>query len=510
MRHPISHFSLICGLGLVIGCGPGAQPRPNVVLITLDTVRADFVSCYGQAGGRAGGLPGGTTPQLDRLAAAGARFAEAHSASGVTPVSHATILTGTFPPTHGLRVLSGDGGAHLSESVPTLATRMKDAGYRTIAVHSAFPVSSVFGFDHGFDVFDSLEGELAIDPARGKVRWDTNRFQRRSDETTARVMQALEAVDEPWFLWIHYWDPHDPILQPPPEALAGMPNAGRTEGPLSQAYTNFYAREIAFQDEQIGHLLEAVGAYGDGGPLVAVTADHGEGLIDGYRRHGWSKHRMTYREQLWVPLLLGGPGVPKGKVVDAQVRTADLAPTLLDYAGIAATPSEFDGISLRPWLEGARTDELVVYADQINAYDFNAGMVESQPNSAFLFTLSDGRWKYIYRPHATAASELFDLRSDPLEEHNVAAEHPGEAQRLLAELGRMRPWVTRPYEQPGNEESNAALGGLGYLPGRSASGLVWTWSCPLHPDVSLERPGRCQTEDCDQECVPSTDWSQRH
>lgn len=492
---------------LCLGCAPKAEPRPNVILITMDTVRADYVSCYGQPGGTAGNLPGGTTPFLDRLAADGVQFRDAHSASAVTPVSHATILSGRFPPSHGLRVLSGDGGARLDDSIPTLATRFRDEGYSTLAVHSAFPVSSIFGFAEGFDVFESLEGKLAMNSERGKTTWDTQQFQRRSDATTARVLDLLEGQSEPWFLWVHYWDPHDPILKPPMEALEGMPSTEGVVGPISRGYADFYAREIAFQDQQIGQLLEAAGAFsGSDRPLVAVTADHGEGLADGQERHGWSKHRMTYREQLWVPFLLSGPGVPAGKVVDAQVRTADLAPTLLDFAGLSPD-ADVDGVSLRPWIDGERSDPLMVYADQVNYYDFNAGMVAQRPDSAFLYTASDGRWKLIYRPHMVAQSELFDLASDPHEERNVANEHPEEFRRLLQELGSRRPWITRPFEPPGDRGSALALTALGYAAGGSDRELEWTWFCPVHPDATGDRPGRCANADCDVQCVPRTNWS---
>lgn len=502
MRLPI--FLLLAALS---ACGDAGPARPNVILITLDTVRADFVSCYGQPGGRAGGLTEGTTPALDRLAKMGARFDNVQSASAVTPVSHATILTGQFPYTHRLRVLSGEGGAQLDTEADTLATRFKAAGYNTVAVHSAFPVSSVFGFANGFDVFESLEGDMALDEGKGKTTWDTQRFQRRSDETSDRVLAALANIEEPYFLWIHYWDPHDPHLKPPIEALRGLEGMGQIQGPVSPEYANFYAREIAFQDSQIGRMFEGLQVYEpDSNTIIAVTADHGEGLADGMRRHGWAKHRMTYREQLWVPLILAGPGVPAGTEISAQVRTADVAPTLLDLAGLPAPPAEFDGISLRPHMAGTTNASLVAYADQINAFDWNAGMVAQRPDSAFMYSISDGHWKLIYRPHMRDRSELFDLSMDQLEEHNVHDQHPDVVQRLLEDLAERRPWVTRGYGAPGDDGSAEALSDLGYASGSSAKGLEWTWTCPAHASTDTEASGRCPEEACDRRLIPHTRW----
>ncbi|MFT7678413.1 MAG: arylsulfatase A-like enzyme [Planctomycetota bacterium] len=503
----LSLLLLLAALAALAACSDSGPTRPNVILITMDTVRADYVSCYGQPGGNAGGLTEGTTPALDRLASMGARFESAQSASAVTPVSHATILTGQFPYTHRLRVLSGEGGSQLDTEAPTLATRFKAAGYTTVAVHSAFPVSSVFGFSNGFDIFESMEGDMALDESKGKTTWDTQRFQRRSDETSDRVLGALAGIEEPYFLWIHYWDPHDPHLKPPLEALRGLEGLGKIQGTVSPEYADFYAREIAFQDSQIGRLLEELKVYDtNSNTVIAVTADHGEGLADGMRLHGWSKHRMTYREQLWVPLILAGPGVPSGTTVSAQVRTADVAPTLLDLAGLSTPAQDFDGISLRAHMDGSSQTPLIAYADQINAFDWNAGMVAQRPGSAFMYSVSDGDWKLIYRPHMVERSELFNLVQDPTEANNVIEQQPDVARRLLEDLAERRPWVTRSYGQPGDDGSAEALAGLGYAAGSSAAGLVWTWSCPGHPGSEHEDSGRCSKEGCDQRMIPRTTW----
>ena len=199
---------------LALGCGKGDSARPNVILITLDTTRADFVSCYG--------VHPGVTPNLDKLAAQGTRFDMAISTAGVTPVSHASILTGMNNHTHQLRVLSAPSGFTLPEDVPTLATTLARNGYHTAAVHSAFPVSRNFGFQRGFEVFEDLNTEmkhLTNDKGQVKSIWDVQNFQRRSDETTDLVEKSLKG-EEPFFLWIHYWDPHDWDKLPPEELLS--------------------------------------------------------------------------------------------------------------------------------------------------------------------------------------------------------------------------------------------------------------------------------------------------
>ena len=244
----------------------GGSKEPNVLLITMDTTRADYLSTYGSEVTQ--------TPHLDALADRGARFDMALSASAVTPVSHATIMTGLFPYEHGLRVLSAAGGYKLPEDVPTLATTLKARGYKTIAVHSAFPVSGHFGFDHGFDVFESFDIEIQRTNTV-QDRWDVSKGQRRSDETTALALSELSDLDGPFFMWIHYWDPHDPIILPPAEYLP--------EGELSGRNVEIYAGEVEYLDSQIGALVEGMRERDVfDNTMVCVTSDHGDG---GLRTH---------------------------------------------------------------------------------------------------------------------------------------------------------------------------------------------------------------------------------
>ena len=182
------------------GCGGddgGADSRrPDILLVTLDTTRPDYFSTYG--------FEGGKTPHFDALAADGARFDMGISASGVTPVSHASILTGKYPYSHGLRVLRAAGSASLGADEETIATLLHQQGYRTGAALSAFTVSSWFGFDRGFEVFDSQEGEmLAAKKNNRPPWWDMQTLQRRCDETTTAALAFATASDEPFFLWVY-------------------------------------------------------------------------------------------------------------------------------------------------------------------------------------------------------------------------------------------------------------------------------------------------------------------
>ena len=497
----------LVALGPLAACGAGAEPeRPNVILITLDTVRADFLSCYGSTSG--------ATPAVDRLAAAGALFEDASSSSGLTPASHATILTGKFQYNHGLRVLAAESGFRLDRDQETLTTAFKAAGYRTAAIHSAFPVSAFFGFDEGFDEFESFDATLKKKKNDNKVGWDVRSFQRRSDDTTRMAVEWLERAteedDRPFFLWLHYWDPHDPVKMPDEDDFARLRYDPGT-GELQDEQTVNYAVEVRYQDGNLGTLLDAISEAGlDDSTLIALTADHGQGLTDGMRRHRWGMHRMLYREQTHVPLIVRGPGIPAGRRIADQVRTADVAPTLLDYAGVAPFPTPVDGTSLRPWIDGARSGDLTAYGEQINGYDHNAGMRKFRPDAAFLYMVSDGEWKLVYKPHMPSMSELFHVGVDPLEERNVIAENPDVVVDLLADLAERNPWVTEPFPatMAGDASSGAAaMGSLGYSAAEVEGSGEWWWTCPVHTGVREARRARCPEEGCDHIMISMGKWT---
>ena len=426
------------------------------------------------------------------------------SSSAVTPTSHATILTGQYPYTHGVRVLGGgDTGDKLGADQETLASAFKRAGYRTAAVHSAFPVSAEFGFERDFDVFHSFEGKMHDVGDKGQLGWNTTTHQRRSDDTNALVMDFLKDAEEPFFLWVHYWDPHDPLILPPAQFLQGI--APNDQGQIA-ASDEVYAREIHYLDLQFGELMKALqngGQYQNS--IIALTADHGEGLSDGMERHQWWAHRMLYQEQIHVPLLLRLPEGPRDIAVSEIVGTVDIAPTLLDYAGVAPA-AEIDGQSLRPLVAGEQTPPRFVYAEQINGYDRNAKMVERRPDAAFLYSLVDSEgWKLVYRPHMPENSELFDLRNDPLELQNRFSLDSERAQTLLSELARRNPWVLESFPQTAATDpelpdaTRQALESLGYTSG-AVQDVEWAWTCPKHPD--LREAERVRHEDCGEILIP--------
>jgi arylsulfatase A-like enzyme len=500
---PIPATLLACAPLLACSAEDSAAPatdgdRPNVILITLDTTRADYLSAYG--------YPEETSPNLDRLAEEGTRFDLAISTAAVTPVSHAAILSGRFNREHGVRVIFAASGFKLPEEVPTLATAAKDAGYNTLAVHSAFPVSPYFGLTRGFDQVESFSAEMTEEEDTGKAKWDQQNT-RRSDDTTRIVLRKLKKTSGPFLLWVHYWDPHDPLqipepsFMPPEEELFEMENGKFVlEGGqkvMKRPAKSLYAAEIRYMDAQIGRLiayLKESGRYDN--TIIAVIADHGQGLGD----HGWAAHRILYQEQIRVPLIVRAPGAEQKPSVSELVRSVDVAPTLLDYAGIEA-PEGMSGRSLRPLMEGGADEPRLTFAEQINLFDSNAHMVTKRPHDDFLYCAMDAGWKLVYRPTNPQLSELFHIAEDPKELTNLyALDHP-EAIRLKKELGRHVPWVTEPVPAEGGGEGAALamkrLEELGYVDSEGESADVgpmsWEWVCPEHADQRAEELGRCST-----------------
>jgi len=484
-----------------MACG-GSGSRPNVVLITLDTTRPDYFGTYGYP-------KPGHTPHFDALADDGARFDMAISASSVTPVSHASILTGTYPYTHGLRVLSAASGFRLPEGQPLISSFMKEAGYATGAVHSAFPVSSYFGFNRDFDLFDSMEGSMIPKEDKGGVLgWDTQNLQRRSDDSTDVALAWVAAQTGPFFLWIHYWDPHDPTLMPPEADLGPRLwtklQAAKTSGNLdSKTRDAFYAAEIHYLDAQFGRLVQGfkeLGVYDNS--IIALTADHGEGLSDGHEDHKWAAHRMVYQEQIQVPLIIRTPQETLRSEIAEVVRTIDIVPTLLDFAGLEL-PDLLEGETLRPLMEGEASPPRIAYADQINGYDSNASMVVKRPDAKYLFCVIDGDWKLTYRPHMIQASELYNLRDDPDELDNVINAHPDIWRRLMADLASRNPWVLSHFDDDGSADPDviAQLQALGYGGSDSETASEeWQWTCPGH--VKARFPEAGLHDGCGMQLVP--------
>jgi len=279
-----------------------APPRRQLVLVTLDTTRADRLGCYGYAQA--------DTPNLDALAARGSRFDQAFTSVPLTIPSHATLFTGLLPPHHGVRT---NGDQRLSTDALTLAELLQRAGWRTHAAVGAFVTQAHWGFGQGFDVYDDSLGV------------PTDRLSWRAERPASQVVDdALAALDSGAdFLWVHMFDPHAPYEPPEPQRSR---HQGRP-----------YDGEIAAMDAEIGRLLARV----PGGALIVVVGDHGEGLGDGgEQQHGLLLQDATLR----VPLLVAGPGVPVG-VIHRTVSLADVTPTLLRMLDVPL-PAELDGTDL--------------------------------------------------------------------------------------------------------------------------------------------------------------------
>ncbi len=292
---------------------PPPEPAPpSILLVTLDTTRADRIGAYGYARGR--------TPTLDGLAQEGALFQRAYSTAPLTIPSHSTILTGRNPPSHGVR---DNGDFNLGPSEITLAERLAPAGYTCAAFTAAFPTQARWGFDQGFHLYhDPLERPPS------QLDW---RDERRAEEVVDDALASLAGLEPPLFVWLHFFDPHWPY--DPPEPYAPPEGA-----PPNAAYDG----EIAYTDAQLGRFLTW---WDDQLPRswVLVTADHGEGLGDGGERtHGFLLHDGTIR----VPLIVRGEGFAPGSQVEQPVSHIDIAPTLLSLADLQPHPG-LEGRDLR-------------------------------------------------------------------------------------------------------------------------------------------------------------------
>ena len=439
--------------------GDAAAPpahRPNILLITLDTTRADRLGCYGSSAG--------LTPNLDALALKGAVFERAIAQASVTPVSHASILTGLNPYSHGLRVMHGTSSNRLADAQVTLAEVLKQAGYQRAAFVSGFPVTERFGLHQGFDIFDEDFGEVSLDDAVGPGGViNTGQVQRRAADTTDRALAWLPGGEEPFFLWVHYFDPHDPNVLPPKEFQQRIRLPPEASSDLRVKLRAIHEGEVRYMDLHIGRLLDELERTGLADEMViVVVADHGEGLGD----HDWWTHGILYQEQVRVPLIIRAPGKAEGRRIQRLARTIDIMPTVLDLAGVdpEARPA-MEGLSLVPQLEGQAVDRRrVAYSDSVNTltYGFAEGITDHKDE--VLFAVLDWPWKLLYHHLQPADSELYNLADDPGELHNLLHERPAQTERLFAEL-RSRKFLPDDESEDGemSPEDVERLRSLGYV-----------------------------------------------
>ena len=392
----------------------------NVLLITLDTTRADRLGCYGYSPAR--------TPNIDSLAAAGVRFVHAYSQVPLTTPSHSSILTATYPYVHGVH---NNGGYYLESRHATLAKILKERGYRTAAFVSSFSVDSRFGLNQGFDVYDD---HLAQD-----APFKSLNSERKAGDTYAVFARWFERnFSAKFFCWIHFYDPHLPYSPPSPyrEQFADQP----------------YDGELAYVDEYVGRIIEKLrSAHLLDRTLIVVAGDHGEGFGEhGERGHGI----FLYDETLHVPLILNAPGhLPRKQVIDARVRLIDIMPTVLDLL-LQPAPGPVQGISLLPYISGGARKDLDSYIETYFPRE-NFGWAE-------LTGLVSDRWKYIRAPK----SELYELDEDPAELRNSVSRY-GEIARKLKKgleamvLGGGTPHAVLPSAMSAEEKNR--LASLGYI-----------------------------------------------
>jgi arylsulfatase A-like enzyme len=437
--------------------GTTSPDRYNVLLITLDTTRADHLSCYG--------YPKKTSPVLDALAADGVRFDLAISASAITPISHASILTGLNPDRHGVRVFYGPTGHYLTQAHPTLATLLKAHGRQTAAFVSAYPASQRFGLHWGFDTFASelASAVMTQDPALPLPKdgyWVAERTasaQRRADATVDQTLDWLKQGRRPFFVWTHLFDPHDVSLVPPKEIMERFGVTPYVPDPIKAAYDP----EIFFMDMQIGRLLDYLKSTGEyDRTVIVVVGDHGQGLGD----HNWFPHRLLYQEQIRVPLIVRLPQELRGKVVPNLVRSIDIVPTVLDVLGLES-PDTVQGLSLCGLMSGRPESPRTGYAEALNTLDLHTPDPLPQKHRDLLFCQMEPPWKLIYHYNTPANSELYNLATDPKEQQNVAAQYRDEVTRLAAALnesGAMEVQLIEP-NSPLDQEAIDKLRSLGYI-----------------------------------------------
>lgn len=399
-------------LAALLALAAKPAPPPSVILLTLDTTRADAL--------------GAGTPVLSVLAARGTRWNQAVTPAPLTLPAHASLLTGLVPPEHGLR---DNGTAVLPKDVPTLAAVFSSRGYATAAFVASRVLDRRFGLARGFGHYDDKAPAEQI----GEYGYPERNARQMTDAALAWL--AKRPAGKPTFLWVHYYDPHAPYDPPGVD-----PRAGERQR---------YAGEVAYMDREIGRLLARLPANS----LIAAVGDHGEALGEhGERTHGIFVYQSTMR----VPLILAGPGVPKGKTVAETAPTVRLASTLLRLSGapVAGFGEPLPGLGGKP--SGP------VYLESrfpLSAYGWSP-----------LEGMFDGRWKLIVAPRP----ELYDLGADPKETRNLLNhqlnDQREQARRLRGALQTaQRSFKTRKAEAA-DPELARSLQSLGYASGSGSSG----------------------------------------
>ncbi len=456
------------GLAVLVGCQvsdtPDAPPPPNVLLITIDTLRADRLGSYGYR------LP--TSPNIDELARRGARFSDCTVQWPKTRPSMASLITGAYPKTTGIKY----GRRTMHESFLFISEVFRRADYRTGAVVANFNIGKTFGFDQGFDAFvESWREGWARQTRRSKFTNAPGKVKRFTD---ARIVtdQGLgwlaEGDPRPFFLWLHYMDPHGPYVPPaeydgyftdahPPEpiALEKLPRyqvQHEPEGRRPIADLGFYRaqydREIRFLDDELGRLFDELASLGvdSANTVIVLTADHGESFDEHeyYLEHG----KFSYQACAHVPLIVSfEPEVKPGQVVERPVGLIDASATILDLVGIEI-PRTFEGQSLVPLIaerDGGSGPEYV--------------FMEAGQSEQTQLTVRKGNWKLIRvasaedrRQMTGGEYELYDIRADPAELSNLAEVRPDVVRELAEAIDEWQVAGPR-WRKPGDPITLEAL-----------------------------------------------------
>jgi choline-sulfatase len=390
---------------------PSAQ---NLVIITIDTLRADRVGAYGYQPAR--------TPTLDALAGEGAIFSHAYATAPITLTSHASLLTSRYPAGHGAR----HNGMRIDPQTPTLAGKLADAGFATGAFIAAFPLDRRFGLIKGFQTYGDR-----MPPSRSGRAVNERPGREVVDEALAWLASHR---DRRFFLWVHLFEPHAPYGDP--SDPRHLPAQAR------------YDEEVAEADRQAGRLVAALQPIRSS-TLIVAAADHGEA----FGEHGEIGHSIfVYDTTLRVPLILTGPGVPSARTIDDRVALIDVAPTVMHLLGVV--PYDADGIDMGPALTGTRLPERVLYAESFAPLlDFGWSALR---------TIRSSQWKYIEAPRP----ELYNITDDPNEDHDVTGKEKIVAAQLGDRLSRQAtPLQTNARIEP---EARARLQALGYANGSGA------------------------------------------
>ncbi|MFQ6104000.1 MAG: sulfatase-like hydrolase/transferase [Candidatus Glassbacteria bacterium] len=423
----------------------------NLILITLDTVRADRLHCYGYEKIE--------TPTIDSLAADGVLFENAIAPAPITLPSHTTLLTGLYPNIHGVRENTT---YRLSDKATTLAEILKDNGYSTGAVVGAFVLDSGYGLDQGFTYYDddmydptSHDEMVLVSPEGNRLRMTKISERTASPVTKKAVLWLRNRMDERFFLWVHYYDPHVPYRPPPPFSTRYR------EDPYSGeiAYVDYHLKSI-IDELKNKKLLEKT--------LIVIAADHGESLGE----HSEQTHGVfIYESTVKVPLILHYPErLPKGVRVRSTVTLADVVPTVLDLLEIECR-ANFNGISLVDVIDGRSGADRYVFCESMLPYlNYGWGKV---------FGLRNSSWKYIKAP----IPELYNISRDPTETNNLIDTEKDVAERLDVQLAEM---ISKsPVEEMDlaetarlSSEDKEKLLSLGYVSGAP----------PVKRDISLRDP----------------------